>query len=62
MAELTLAPEGYGSLAKLQLLHELLHQRSGWTQGCRMSENKQGANYKYTSYVTNQIVNIHPPL
>ena len=41
MAGLTLAPEGSGSLAKLQLLCELLHLRSGWTQGCRMSENKQ---------------------
>ena len=42
MAGLTLAPEGSGSLAKQQLLHELLHLRSGWTQGCsRMSENKQ---------------------
>ena len=39
MGELTLAPEGSGSLAKLQLLHELLHLRSGWTQDCRMSEN-----------------------
>ena len=33
---LTSAPEGSGSLAKLQLLHELLRLRSGWTQGCRM--------------------------
>ena len=41
MAGLTLVPEGSGSLAKQQLLHELLHLRSGWTQGCRMSENKQ---------------------
>ena len=41
MVGLTLAPEGSGSLAKLQLLHELLHLRSGWTQDCRMSENKQ---------------------
>ena len=40
MAQLTLAPEGSGSLAKLQQLHELLRLRSGWTQGCRMSENK----------------------
>ena len=45
MAELTLAPEGSASLAKLQLLHELLHLRSGCTQGCRMSEktNKGGS-------------------
>ena len=41
MAGLTLAPEGSGSLAKQQLLHKLLHLRSGWTQGCRMSENKE---------------------
>ena len=41
MAQLTLAPEGSGSLAKLQQLHELLRLRSGWTQGCRMSENKK---------------------
>ena len=41
MAGLTLAPEGSGSLAKLQLLYELLCLRSGWTQGCRMSENKE---------------------
>ena len=41
MAGLTLAPEGSGSLAKQQLQQELLCLRSGWTQGCRMSENKQ---------------------
>ena len=41
MAGLTLAPEGSCSLAKQQLLHKLLHLRSGWTQGCRMSENKE---------------------
>ena len=41
MAELTLVPEGSGSLAKLQLLHELLRLRSGYTQDCRMLENKQ---------------------
>ena len=33
--------EGSGSLAMLQLLHELLHLRSGCTQDCRMSENKR---------------------
>ena len=43
MAGLTLAPEGSGSLVKLQLIHKLLHLRSGWTQGCRMSENKRKA-------------------
>ena len=59
MAGLTLASEGSCSLVKQQLLHKLLHLRSGWTQGCRMSENKQGANYKYTSCVTNQIVPTH---
>ena len=36
MAGLTLVPQGSGSLAKLQLLHELLCLRSGCTQGCRM--------------------------
>ena len=41
MAGLTSAPEGSGSLAKQQLQQELLRLRSGWTQGCRMSENKQ---------------------
>ena len=40
MAELTLAPEGSGSFAKLQLWHELLRQRSDWTPGYRMSDNK----------------------
>ena len=40
MAGLTLTSEGSGSLAKLQLLHELLQLRSGWTQGCRISDKK----------------------
>ena len=41
MSELTWAPEGSCSHAKLQLLHELLCVRTGSIQGCRMSENKE---------------------
>ena len=43
MTGLTLAPEGSGSLAKLQPLHELLHLRSGCPRGYmyRMLENKR---------------------
>ena len=49
MAGLTLASEGSGSLAKLQLIHELLHQQAGWTQGCRMSENERREVVQQTS-------------
>ena len=41
MTGLTLAPEGSGSLAKLQPLHKLLHLRSGCSRGYTISENKK---------------------
>ena len=41
MAGLTLALEGYGSLATLLLIHELLLLRFCCIQGCRMSENNK---------------------
>ena len=41
MAGLTLAPEGSGSLSKLQTVHGLHHQRSCHHWGCRIPENKR---------------------
>ena len=43
MTRLTLAPEGSGSLAKLQPLHKLLQLRSRCNRGymCRMLKNKR---------------------
>ena len=49
MAGLTWALEGSGSLAKLQLIHELLHLWSGSNWGCRMSENKRWEVVQQTS-------------
>ena len=42
MAELTLASEDSGSLAKLQLILQLLHLQACFHWGCRMSENRKG--------------------
>jgi len=40
MEGLTLAPEGSGSLSKLQTVHGLHHLRSCYCWGCRIPENK----------------------
>jgi len=40
MAGLTLAPEGSGSLSKLQTVHGLHCLRSCYPRGCRIPENK----------------------
>ena len=55
MARLILVPEGSGSLAKLQQIHELLQLLSSYNLGRRKSENN-----KKGSSIVNHIMQYSP--